>query len=203
MPTFEIEESPQRLAEELAGLGHVDWPGVWAGPPFPGQALNDWCALFGWTPLPQDRILNVRTATGSQLTLQPVYEGGWSPVRSLSWTNWHLQADNSDENDSVLERAAEAWPSYEAAAREVLGTPEFSGAWDSSAFPEPESLGPWLPSRERRLRNRNPYRLAVWRGASAEEPVITLKVFSSGVTPSGAGLRGVGINVDCYPQEIE
>ncbi|MFJ8944110.1 hypothetical protein ACIRG4_12780 [Streptomyces sp. NPDC102395] len=203
MPTFEIDESPQQLGRELAGLEHVDWPAVWAGPPNPGQALDDWCALFGWKPLAEDRVLSVRTATDGRLTLTPVVEGGWSPVRSLGWTTWHLRADSSDENDQVLQTAAEAWPRYEEAARAVLGTPEFSGSWDSPDFPEPRGRGHWLPSRERRLRNRTPYRLAVWRGASAEEPTVALEVFSGGVTPSGAGLRGVTINVGCYPQETE
>ncbi len=201
MPTYEIEESPQHLAQELTGLGHVDWPAVWAGPPTPGRALDDWCALFGWKPLPEDRVLAVRTATGGRLSLTPVVEGGWSPVRSLGWTTWHLRAESSGENDSVLEEAANVWPHYEAAARDVLGAPEFSGGWDAPDFPESRSHR--LPSRERRLRNRNPYRLAVWRGASPEEPVIMLEVFSGGVTPTGVGLRGVTINVDCYPQEIE
>ncbi|MFM9457527.1 hypothetical protein ACSCB1_39855 [Streptomyces europaeiscabiei] len=203
MPTFRIDEPPQRLAEELAGLEHVDWPAIWAGPPYPGPALNDWCALFGWKPLPEDRVLSVRTATGGRLTLTPVVGGGWSPVRSLGWSTWHITASDADENDQVLETAAEVWPSYEAAAREVLGTPEFSGAWDSPAFPEPQGKSHWLLPREMRLRTRNPYRLAVWRGAGAEEPVVVLKAFSGGVSTRGVGLRGVVINVDCYPQEIE
>ncbi|EMF53033.1 MULTISPECIES: hypothetical protein [Streptomyces] len=203
MPTIQIDESPQRLAEELAGLEHVDWPAIWAGPPYPGPALNDWCALFGWKPLPEDRVLAVRTATGGRLSLTPVTGGGWSPVRSLGWTTWDITADNSDENEQVLETAAEFWPRYEAAAREVLGTPEFSGAWDSPAFPEPRSNERWLPSPERRLRTRNPYRLTVWRGAGAEEPVIVLRAVSGGVTSRGVGLRGVMINVGCYPQETE
>ncbi|MFJ8507688.1 hypothetical protein [Streptomyces avermitilis] len=203
MPTTEIEESPQQLAAELAGLRHVDWPAVWAGPPNPGQALDDWCALFGWKPLAQDRVLAVRTPTGGRLSITPVTEGGWSPVKSLGWTAWHLRADASDENDRVLELAAAAWPAYEAAAREVLGEPEFSGAWDSPDFPEPPAGAHWLPSRERRLRTRNPHRFAVWRGAGPEEPVIVMEMFSGGVTPTGLGRRGVMINLDCHPQETE
>lgn len=54
-----------------------------------------------------------------------------------------------------------------------------------------------------RLRNRSPYRMAVWKGASAEEPDIVLAAYSGGVTPRGVGLRGVMIEVDCYPKEIE
>ncbi|WP_149825789.1 hypothetical protein [Streptomyces tailanensis] len=203
MPTFQIDESPQRLAEELAGLEHVDWPAIWAGPPNPGPALNDWCALFGWKPLPQDRVLAVRTATGGRLSLTPVAEGGWSPVQSLRWTTWHLRAGNSSENDQVLEIAADAWPRYEAAARGVLGTPEFSGAWDSPTFPEPRGTDHWLPSREMRLSDRDPYRLAVWRGTGSEDPVIALQVLSGGVTPRGVGLRAVMISVVCYPQETQ
>ncbi|MFD9042218.1 hypothetical protein [Streptomyces bottropensis] len=203
MPTFKIDESPQRLAEELTGLEHVDWPAIWAGPPYPGPALNDWCALFGWKPLPQDRVLAVCTATGGRLSLQPVVGGGWTPVQSLGWTTWHITASNSEENEQVLETAAEVWPRYEAAAREVLGTPEFSGAWDDPSFPEPRGGDHWLPSREMRLSDRDPYRLAVWRGANPEEPVIALAAFSGGVTPRGVGLRGVMIEVDCYPQETE
>lgn len=201
MPTFEIEDSPQHLAQELAGLGHVDWAAVWAGPPTPGRALDDWCALFGWKPLPEDRVLAVRTATGGRLSLTPVVEGGWSPVGSLGWTTWHLRAETSGENELVLEEASDVWPRYEAAAREVLGAPQFSGAWDAPDFPEGQ--GGRLPSRERRLRSRNPHRLAVWRGTGPEQPIIMLEAFSGGVTPTGVGLRGVTINVDCYPQEIE
>jgi hypothetical protein len=203
MPTWEIEDAPHRLAEELTGLRHVDWPAVWAGPPVPGQALDDWCALFGWTPLATDRVLAVRTATGGRLTLTPVVEGGWSPVQSLDWTAWHLRADASEENDRVLETAAGAWPAYEAAAREVLGDPDFSGAWDAPGFPEPTGPGHWLPSRERRLRTRNPGRLALWRGGGPEEPAIALELFSGGVTPTGRGRRGVMIQVHCHPQETE
>ncbi|MEU5244336.1 hypothetical protein AB0G81_09525 [Streptomyces asoensis] len=201
MPTFEIEDSPQHLAQELNGLEHVDWPAVWAGPPVPGQALDDWCALFGWKPLPKDRVLGVRTATGGRLTLTPVIGGGWSPVQSLGWTTWQLRADSAAENDRVLDETAAAWPRYEEAAREVLGAPAFSGAWDAPDFPE--GPGRWLPSRERRLRHRNPYRLALWRGTGPEKPVIVLEAFSGGVTPSGVGLRSVTLNVGCYPQEIE
>ncbi|WP_216591638.1 hypothetical protein [Streptomyces brasiliscabiei] len=203
MPTTQIDESPQRLAEELAGLEHVDWPAIWAGPPNPGPALNDWCALFGWKPLPEDRVLAVRTATGGRLRLAPVTEGGWTPVQSLGWTTWHVTASNSAENEEMWETVANVWPAYEAAAREVLGTPEFSGAWDDPSFPEPQGRDHWLPSREMRLNDRDPYRLAVWRGTSAEEPVVVLAAYSGGVTPRGAGLRGVMIEVDCYPQETE
>ncbi|MFI8994388.1 hypothetical protein [Streptomyces sp. NPDC053542] len=202
MPTVTEERPPQALAEELSGLTtHVDWPAVWAGPPNPGQALDDWCALFGWRPLTVERVLRVRTSTGADLTLEPLVSGGWSPVRSVTFTVRHLNADTQDENDLVLDRTAEVWPAYEAAAREVLGAPEFSGAWDDPAFPEPPDDRHWLPSRDFRLGRRDPYRMAVWSAKDPEGPVTVLTVKSGGVTRRGVGKRGVMINVHCYPQD--
>ncbi|GGV05376.1 hypothetical protein GCM10010260_48180 [Streptomyces filipinensis] len=203
MPTLLIDESPQRLATELTGLEHVDWPAVWAGPPVPGQALDDWCALFGWKPLPEDRVLAVRTSTDGRLTLTPVVGGGWSPVQSLGWTTWQVRADSPEENEQVLDIAAGAWPAYETAAEEVLGKPSFSGAWDAPDFPDSGNPPHWLPSRERRLRTRNPYRIAIWRSADPEGPVVVLKAFSGGVSSTGVGRRGVMISLNCYPQELE
>ncbi|MDJ0464308.1 hypothetical protein [Streptomyces sp. H27-C3] len=179
----------------------MDWPAIWAGPPNPGQALDDWCAIFGWVPIGGDRVLSVRSATGGKMSLDPVIDGGWSPVKSLGWTTWSMGADTSDENDSVLERACGIWPAYVAAIRSVLGEPEFSGAWDDPAFPEPLNGTHWLPSRDTRLRSRTPYRLAVWRDASSEGRVTALELRSGGVTRSGVGKRGVMIDLDCHPRD--
>lgn len=202
MPTMKIERTPQDLAAELAGLSHVDWPAIWAGPPNPGQPLDDWCALFGWRPTSFERVLSVRTPTGEKLYLYPVRSGGWSPVGNLSWSTWHLSADTQEENEAVLERGAEVWPAYEAAARGVLGTPEFSGAWDDPAFPEPQHDEHWLLPKDIRLEDRNPYRMAMWRDPSPEGPLTVMELYSGGVTNRGIGKRGVMINVDFYPQEI-
>ncbi len=200
MTTLRIDRSPEQLTEELRGLEHVDWPAVWAGPPSPGQALDDWCALFGWRPLAGERILSVHSATGQRMALYPVHSGGWAPVKNLNWTSWHLRADNADENYLVLERAAEAWSAFEAAARTVLGEPVFSGSWDDPAFPEPPIEHHWLVQREDRLEDQDPYRMAVWPAAGPEDRVTVLTV-NLGITPLPGEKRGALINVNCYPPE--
>lgn len=200
MTTLRIERSPEQLAEELRGLEHVDWPAVWAGPPNPGQALDDWCALFGWRPLAGERILSVHSATGQRIALYPVDGGGWAPVQNLNWTTWHLRADSAAENDLVLTQAAEAWTAFEAATRGVLGDPMFSGSWDDPGFPEPPHEHHWLAPREIRHEDMDPYRMAVWPAAGAEGRITVLTV-NLGLTPLPGEPRGVLINVDCYPPE--
>ncbi|MFF3328769.1 hypothetical protein ACFYWX_04290 [Streptomyces sp. NPDC002888] len=201
MTTLKTERSPQQFTEELKELEHVDWPAVWVGPPSSGQALDDWCTLLGWRPVPSERTLSVETATGQQMALYPVVGGDWAPVASLSWTTWHLRADDPAENQTVLDRAAEAWTAYEAAARSVLGEPEFSGAWDDPAFPEPPHDGHWLMPRDLRLENQSPYRLAIWP-ASGPEGRVTVLWVNLGIAPLPGEKRGALIKVDCYPPEV-
>ncbi|MER6788409.1 hypothetical protein ABT330_28005 [Streptomyces sp. NPDC000658] len=200
MTTLRIERSPGQLAEELKALEHVDWPAVWAGPPNPGQALDDWCALFGWKPTSAERVLSVRTATGQDLGLYPVREAGWAPVKQLSWTSWDLWAEDTSENEEVLTRAAETWAACVAAARPVLGEPSFAGAWDDPAFPEPPHDRHWLMPRDLRMEDMDPYRMALWREGGPEGRITVLTV-SLGSAPAPGELRSARINVDCYPPE--
>ncbi|MEU2582813.1 hypothetical protein ABZ612_07590 [Streptomyces avermitilis] len=200
MTTLRIERTPEQLAEELKGLEHVDWPAVWAGPPSPGQALDDWCALFGWQPTSAERVLSVRSSTGQSIELSPVRSGGWAPVKQLGWTSWNLWADDPSENDEVLARAAEVWAAYEEAARTVLGEPAFSGAWDAPEFPEPPHERHWLMPRDLRLEDMDPYRLAMWP-ENGPEGRITVLTVNPGLAPVPGESRGVLIEVNCYPPE--
>ncbi|MFF7359225.1 hypothetical protein ACFZA1_42640 [Streptomyces filipinensis] len=200
MPTRKNDHSPEELAEVLKNLEHVDWPAIWAGPPGPGQALDDWCALFSWEPLPGERSLGVRTPTGQRLTLFPHTGQIWAPVSALATTFWHLRADDASENAEVLARAADVWPAYEAAARSVLGEPAYSGAWDDPAFPEPPHERHWLWPRDLRLQYRSPYRLAMWLPKGPEDRVTVLQV-NLGVVPSEDIPRGALIDLDCFPPE--
>lgn len=202
MTTLRIGRSPEQLAEELKGLEHVDWPAVWAGPPNPGQALDDWCALFGWKPTAAERVLTVTTFTGQSIALFPVRSGGWAPIKQLSWTSWQLAADDASENDEVLEQAAETWATYVAAARAVVGEPAFAGAWDDPAFPEPPHDRHWLMPRDLRLEHMNPYRMAVWREDGPEGHITVLTV-TLGPAPEPGELRRPMIKVTCYPPEAE
>ncbi|MFD9134390.1 hypothetical protein ACFU6M_21210 [Streptomyces bottropensis] len=200
MTTLRTERTPRQLAEELREMEHVDWPSVWAGPPNPGQALDDWCALFGWTPLPQERRLFVRTHSGQQLALNPVAGAVWGPVASLSWTTWNLLADDPGENDKVLADTADVWPGFEEAACSVLGEPEFSGDWDDPAFPEPAHERHWLMPRHVRLQDMSPYRMAMWRQKGPEDRLTVLSV-SLGPAPSPKTKRSALLTVKCYPPE--
>ncbi|MCX5369116.1 hypothetical protein OG613_24530 [Streptomyces sp. NBC_00015] len=200
MTSLTIERSPEQLAEELRGLEHVDWPAVWAGPPNPGQALDDWCALFGWKPTSAERVLTVRSGTGQDFALFPVRSAGWAPVKQLSWTSWHMSADDPSENDEVLTQAAETWAAYVGAARTVLGDPSYAGAWDDPAFPEPPHDRHWLMPSDLRLEDMDPYRMAVWREAGPEGHVTVLAVKPGSVRAPGA-LRRTSIKATCYPPE--
>ncbi|MEU5334583.1 hypothetical protein AB0G51_14805 [Streptomyces asoensis] len=200
MTTLKTQRSPEQFTDELRGLEHVDWPSVWSGPPGYGQALDDWCTLMGWKAVPSERTLSIETVTGQHMALYPVIGGGWAPVASLSWTTWHLRADDPAENETVLERSAEMWTAYEAAARSVLGEPRFSGAWDDPAFPEPPSEGHWLMPRELRLENQSPYRLAIWP-ASGPEGRTTVLWVNLGLAPLAGEKRGALVKIDCYPPE--
>ncbi|OQR63762.1 hypothetical protein B6E66_12530 [Streptomyces maremycinicus] len=202
MTTLRIDRSPQQLAEELEGLEHVDWPAVWAGPPNPGQALDDWCALFGWKPTSAERVLTVRSGTGQDLALFPVRSAGWAPVKQLSWTSWHMSADNASENDEVLTQAAETWAAYVEAARAVLGDPSYAGAWDDPAFPEPPHDRHWLMPSDLRLEDMDPYRMAIWREEGPEGHLTVLAVKPGSAQAPGA-LRRASIKVTCYPPEAE
>ncbi|WP_329219476.1 hypothetical protein OG352_23255 [Streptomyces sp. NBC_01485] len=200
MTTLRIDRSPEQFAEELKGLEHVDWPAVWAGPPNPGQALDDWCALFGWKPTSAERVLTVRSGTGQDFALFPVRSAGWAPVKQLNWTSWQMSADDSSENDEVLTQAAETWTAYVGAARTVLGDPSYRGAWDDPAFPEPPHDRHWLVPSNLRLEDMDPYRLAIWRQGGPEGHITVLAVKPGSVGAPGA-LRRTMIKVTCYPPE--
>ncbi|MGW1779287.1 hypothetical protein ACWCQQ_09100 [Streptomyces sp. NPDC002143] len=200
MTALKIDRSPEQLAEELRGLEHADWPAVWAGPPNPGQALDDWCALFGWEPTSAERVLTVRSATGQGFALYPVRSSGWAPVKELSWTSWQLWADDASENDEVLTQAASTWAAYVKAARPVLGEPVFAGSWDDPDFPEPPHDRHWLMPRDLRLEDMDPYRMAIWREDSPDGHITALTVIPGSLL-GPASLRRTMIKVTCYPPE--
>ncbi|GAA0485487.1 hypothetical protein GCM10010361_57910 [Streptomyces olivaceiscleroticus] len=201
MGELTAEQSPDDMAEELRGLGYVDWPAVWSGPPMPGPSLDDWCALFSWRPISVERVLRVRTMSGTQLVLQPVRPGGWSPVSAAEYTVWHLTAGSPEEDELVLEEGAAAWSEYVAAARGVLGEPVFAGSWNDPDFPEPPDEWHWLTPSEPRLKRRNPYRMAMWRSPDPEGPVTELSLRHGGKARSGAGRRGVMVILRCHPRD--
>ncbi|GAQ66578.1 hypothetical protein SsS58_07013 [Streptomyces scabiei] len=105
MATARSNRTSAQLVDEFRALERVHWPTVWAGSPAPGRPLEDWCAQFGWTPRSAEWVLDVSSPTGQGMALHPVQERGWAPVNFVSWTPWGLSADNTSENDAVLDRA--------------------------------------------------------------------------------------------------
>lgn len=142
----------------------------------------------------------MRSGTGQDFALFPVRSAGWAPVKQLSWTSWHMSADDPSENDEVLTQAAETWAAYVGAARTVLGDPSYAGAWDDPAFPEPPHDRHWLMPSDLRLEDMDPYRMAVWREAGPEGHVTVLAVKPGSVRAPGA-LRRTSIKATCYPPE--
>ncbi|MZD22054.1 hypothetical protein [Streptomyces bottropensis] len=201
MATARSNRTPAQLADECRALERVHWPTVWAGPPAPGRPLEDWCAQFGWKPRSAEWVLDVTGSTGQGMALYPAQERGWAPVKLVSWTPWGLSADDTSENDAVLDRAADAWSAYEAALRPILGEPEYSGAWDDPGFPEPWHEHHWLMPRDLRLEDMCPYRMTIWRERHPEDRVTVLKV-NLGPALEPGELRRPLINITCRPPEI-
>ncbi|MCS0635023.1 hypothetical protein NX801_04990 [Streptomyces sp. LP05-1] len=192
--------TPQELITELRGLTHVHWETVWNGPPYPGKGLDMWCAQFGWTPTQFERVLNVRTDTGGELTLSSL--GRWAPVRSLDHWVWGAAAETAADNPLVLAEAARAWPLYVTAASSVLGEPAWEGAWDSVNFPSvlPRNA---VPREEDRVQEKDPYRIAYWEPASEGSHLVSLSVKPSLGTADGSDSGAANMALRVYPRPVE
>ncbi|MEU2582822.1 hypothetical protein ABZ612_07635 [Streptomyces avermitilis] len=174
MLTETTGRTPRDLATELAGLRDVDWPWVWTGPPQGGSPeFREWCARYGWEPRNVEGNLDVRTRSGGELTFGA--GGFWNPVDRVGHLAWHLDADAAGDNPQVVATAAEAWPVYLGAAESVLGTPTWTGPWDSSDFPDAPHESAW-GGRDFRLQTRSPYRVAYWAPAGGRpgQPLVVL-----------------------------
>ncbi|MET9605161.1 hypothetical protein ABZZ17_08840 [Streptomyces sp. NPDC006512] len=201
MLTETTGRTPQDLAAELTGLRAVDdWPSVWSGPPQGGTPeFYAWCERYGWEPQTTERSLWVRTRSGGDWTLFPVLGGDWSPLASLRHQGWHLTAGSGEENPDVHTAAAETWSTYLEAAEAALGSPTWSGQWDSPDFPEPPHPAYWRDREERAL-SRNPFRFAYWAPETAVpgQPCITLSQsvsFQTWTTDGGPGASAVSVDV--------
>ncbi|MGW7098410.1 hypothetical protein [Streptomyces sp. NPDC054838] len=196
-----VNRTPQELVTELRGLADVHWETVWNGPPLPGQGLDMWCAQFGWTPTQFEYVLNVRTDTGGELTLN-AQGGSWAPVQSLSHWVWGKTADTAAGNPDVLAEAARVWPVYVTAVSSVLGEPAWEGAWDSPSFPE--ELGPYaVPKPEHRLEDKNPYRIAYWELAAPGGALASLRITPALGTADGSDAGAVNMSLRVYPRPLE
>ncbi|MGW2424437.1 hypothetical protein ACWC0C_35240 [Streptomyces sp. NPDC001709] len=194
--------SPQELVTELRGLADVDWPTVWAGPPYPGHGLEMWCAQFGWTPTSFERVLQVRTDTGGDFTLNNV-GGTWAPVTHLSHWLWGAHAETVEDNPELLSEAVRVWPVYLTAATAVLGEPTWEGAWDAEDFPG--NLGGYdVGSRDDRWEQQDPYRLAYWMPQEATAPMVIMETSLKADTVGPSPRRGAAnLAVEFYPRPVE
>lgn len=193
--------APQELVTELRGLVNVDWPTVWAGPPYPGRGLEMWCGQFGWTPLSFERVLQVRTDTGGEFTLNNL-GGTWAPVTHLSHWLWGAHSTTVEDNPALLAEAAHVWQVYVTAASSVLGEPTWEGAWDAEDFPEDLS-GYDTGSRAYRLEQRNPYRLAYWMPQETAGPLAILEIKLKGDTASSTpDPGGANMSMRFYPGPV-
>ncbi|WP_215448052.1 hypothetical protein [Streptomyces sp. ATCC 21386] len=194
--------TPQELITELRGLSDVDWPTVWAGPPYPGKGLDMWCAQFDWVPTSFERVLQIRTDTGGSFTLNNL-GGSWAPVTHVSHWLWGAGAEAVEDNPEVLAEAARVWPLYLTAACAVLGEPTWEGAWDAEDFPE--NLGNHdVGSREYRHAQQNPHRLAYWMPRESTGSLVVLEIFLKGNTASRAPRAGAAnLSVKFHPRPVD
>ncbi|MGW0364337.1 hypothetical protein [Streptomyces sp. NPDC002990] len=201
--TFEppVNRTPQELITELRGLSDVDWETVWNGPPLPSQGLDMWCAQFGWTPTQFEYVLNVRTDTGGELTLE-AQGGSWAPVQSLSYWVWGELAETPEGNPQVLAEAERVWPLYRDAVSSVLGEPAWEGAWDSTFFPA--ELGAYtIPNTQDRFEEKDPYRIAYWELAAPGGALASLRITPALGTADGSDAGVVNMDLSVYPRPLE
>lgn len=195
------DRTPQELVTELSGLTDVDWPTVWAGPPYPGQGLDMWCAQFNWVPTSFERILQVRTDTGGEFVLHAP-GGSWAPVADVSHWVWGIGAETGEDNPGVLAEAARAWPVYLTAACSVLGEPTWEGAWDTEGFPD--SLGTLdLGSPSYRARTQNPHRLAYWMPHTSVAPLVVMTISLSVGTAQQEWEGAANLSIEFRPRPVE
>jgi hypothetical protein len=195
--------TPQELVTELRGLADVDWPTIWAGPPYPGKGLDMWCAQFAWTPLSFERVLEVRTDTGGRFALNNL-GGTWAPVTHVSHWLWGMSAKTVEDNATVLSEATRVWPLYLTAACSVLGEPTWEGTWDAEDFPE-RLGGKSVGSRDYRVRQQNPHRLAYWMPEETTAPLVTLEISLAFNTAATHNPRRGAANLylEFHPRPVE
>ncbi|MFM9691989.1 hypothetical protein [Streptomyces europaeiscabiei] len=195
------DRTPQELATELSGLTDVDWPTVWAGPPYPGQGLDMWCAQFGWVPTSFERILQVRTDTGGEFVLH-ASGGSWAPVADVSHWLWGIGAETGEDNPAVLAEAARVWPVYLTAACSVWGEPTWEGPWDAADFPDVIG-GQEFSDPGERSEERDPYRLAYWLPRSSVGPLVVMSVALAVGTAQQEWDGAANMSIEFRPRPVE
>ncbi|MEU3311102.1 hypothetical protein ABZ743_00225 [Streptomyces sp. NPDC006662] len=197
-----VDRTPQELATELRGLADVHWETVWNGPPLPSQGLDEWCAQFGWTPTQFEYVLNVRTRTGGEMTLNAI-GGSWAPVESLSHWVWGDSATGGPEgNPELLAQGDRVWPLYRDAVSSVLGAPAWEGAWDSDSFPR--ELGEFaIPQEADRIEEKDPYHMAYWEFAAPGGPLVSLSITPALGTADGSRHGVLNMSLLVYPRPLE
>jgi hypothetical protein len=195
------ERTPQELATELRGLADVDWPTVWAGPPYPGQGLDMWCAQFNWVPTSFERILQVRTDTGGEFALNAL-GGRWAPVDSVSHWVWGVGAETAEDNPAVLTAAVQAWPIYLTAACAVLGEPTWEGSWNAEDFPDVVG-GQEIASPQLRFEEQDPHRMAYWLPRSGSDPLVIMRIALAVGTAQNEWDGAANLSVRFYPRPVE
>lgn len=169
--------TPQEFVTELRGLSELNWRDVlyyYTQQP----ELDAWYAQFNWERTSSEGAFRVRTATGGELALtvtsgKPL-SGNWFNVREVDYRVWGVEAGTAEDNPAVIERAAQVWPTYLAAARSVLGEPTWEGCWDSENFPD-RPRGSILTDPMIRLEEKDPYRMAYWLPESGIGPFVIMR----------------------------
>lgn len=169
--------TPQEFVTELRGLSELNWRDVlyyYTQQP----ELDAWYAQFNWERTSPEGAFRVRTATGGELALtvtsgKPL-SGNWFNIREVDYRVWGVEAGTAEDNPAVMERAAQVWPAYLAAARSLLGEPTWEGRWDSENFPD-RPRGSILTDPMIRLEERDPYRMAYWLPESGIGPFVIMR----------------------------
>ncbi|MFF7357336.1 hypothetical protein ACFZA1_32615 [Streptomyces filipinensis] len=183
-PGCEVRTTPRELARELTVLTEVDWQKVWPGAGTGYEPDPAWLARFDWKVVNFQWRTNdwgpitVQTRTGKQHHLSTTTSHSQTYARASHRLWSGATPDRRDgAHESEAAQAADVWAEYLVAARSVLGTPTWSGAWDGADFPV--GFGSRSGPLEER-RRYNPYRLAVWNPPGPESAVIILTVFRDG-----------------------
>ncbi|WP_411084025.1 hypothetical protein [Streptomyces sp. cmx-18-6] len=195
MASLIADHPPQTLAYELTGLLDVDWPTVWAGTPADDTERGRWCEGFGWEPLWFASGLWVRTRRNGRLHLTSASPG--RPVTAVSYTAWRARADQAAENPALMAAAVDRYAAHLAAVTEVLGPPDWHGAWDAPDFPAPHTPAD-RGDADRRLEHRTPHRFARWSFRTPAAPVFELSADLAPGTAPGWGPGSATISLTCH-----
>ncbi|MGW7361927.1 hypothetical protein ACWGI8_00505 [Streptomyces sp. NPDC054841] len=189
MASLITDHGPAELAAELNALLDLDWPTVWAGVPANETKRGYWCEGFGWQPLWFQSGLWVRTRQGGRLHLASVRPG--RPVTGVSYTAWQVRADRADENPSLMTAAVDRFEAHLAALREILGPPDWHGAWDAPDFPVDAG------DADRRREHQTPHRFARWTFRTPAAPVFELGADLAPGTAQEQAPAGATISLTC------